>query len=359
MRKSARWLAAVCMLGMIVVLLVGVRPPAGSAAGKVVLYTADGAETLYDAILPTFEKNTGMKVEVFTSGTGAVASRATVEKDHPAADVLVLVPPFSQAVIQDGIVDKYTPKGSNMVPAALKDPNGYWVTFIGDFTNWGYNPQLVTNPPDSYDDLLNPKYNGKIAYSSPVTAGDGFAVVNTAVTLWGEEKAFAFLKRLEPLVKFHTKGTGFLDVLVSRGEVWISNNDLQELLSDQFNSNMNVKSVFLRSAPGKPRVTVPISYTMELVHNGPNPEGGRMLLDYLMSLDVQSKVPDAYGFPARTDVTAGGAKLTIVRSYMKDVQILPVDYAKVLSFQKTWQARWTKEVQEGFNKQTGVTAPAP
>jgi len=342
---------------MVVTLLVGVRPPAGSAAGKVVLYTADGAETLYDSILPTFEKNTGMKVEVFTSGTGAVASRATVEKDHPAADVLVLVPPFTQAVIQDGIVDKYVPKGSEMVPAALKDPNGYWATFIGDFTDWGYNPQLVATPPDTYDDLLNPKYNGKIAYSSPVTAGDGFAVVNTAVALWGEEKAFAYLKRLEPLVKFHTKGTGFLDVLVSRGEIWLSNNDLQSLLSDAFNSNMTVKSVFLRSGPGKPRVTVPISYTMELAHNGPNPQGGRMLLDYLMSLDVQSKVPDAYGFPARTDVTAGGPKLTIVRSYMKDVQILPVDYAKVLSFQKAWQARWTKEVQEGFNKQTGVTAP--
>jgi 2-aminoethylphosphonate transport system substrate-binding protein len=357
MPKSARWSAAVCVLGMVVLLLVGVRPPAGSAAGKVVLYTADGAETLYDAILPAFEKNTGLKVEVFTSGTGAVASRATVEKDHPAADVLVLVPPFTQAAVRDGIVDKYTPRGSNMVPAALKDPQGYWVTFIGDFTNWGYNPRLVTAPPDTYDDLLDPKYNGKIAYSSPVTAGDGFAVVNTAVTLWGEEKAFAYLKRLEPLVKFHTKGTGFLDVLVSRGEVWISNNDLQELLSDQFNSNMTVKPVFLRSAPGKPRVTVPISYTMELVHNGPNPQGGRMLLDYLMSLDVQSKVPDAYGFPARTDVTAGGAKLTIVRSYMKDVQILNVDYTKVLGFQKAWQARWTKEVQEGFSKQTGVTAP--
>lgn len=356
MRRSARWSAAVCVLGMIALLLVGVRPPAGSAAGKVVLYTADGAETLYDEILPTFEKNTGLQVEVFTSGTGAVASRAEVEKDHPAADVLVLVPPFTQAVVQDGLVDKYTPKGSNMVPAALKDPQGYWVTFIGDFTNWGYNPRLVSTPPDTYDDLLDPRYNGKIAYSSPVTAGDGFAVVNTAVTLWGEEKAFTYLKQLEPMVKFHTKGTGFLDVLVSRGEVWISNNDLQELLSDEFNSNMSVKPVFLRSAPGKPRVTVPLSYTMELVHNGPNPEGGRMLLDYLMSLDVQSKVPEAYGFPARTDVTAGGPQLTIVRSYMKDVQILNVDYTKVLSFQKAWQDRWTKEVQEGFNKQTGVTA---
>jgi 2-aminoethylphosphonate transport system substrate-binding protein len=322
----------------------------------VVLYTADGAETLYDAILPTFEKSSGLKVEVFTSGTGAVASRATVEKDHPAADVIVLVPPFTQAAIRDGLVDKYTPKGSDKVPAALKDPQGYWVTFIGDFTNWGYNPKLVSTPPDTYDDLINPKYEGKIAYSSPVTAGDGFSVINTLVTLYGEEKAFAFLKRLEPLVKFHTKGTGFLDVLVSRGEVWISNNDLQELLSDKFNSNMNVESVFLRSAPGKPRVTVPISYTMELIHNGPNPEGGKMLLDYLLSPEVQAKVPDAYGFPARTDVT-GGQKLNVVKSYMKDVQILDVDYAKVLNSQKAWQDRWTKEVQQGFNKQTGVTPP--
>ncbi len=357
MGRRTRWVAAMCAAAIVALSVAGVQPGVGDAAGKVVLYTCDGAETLYDAILPTFEKNTGLKVDVFTSGTGAVASRAKVEKDHPAADVIVLVPPFTQAVIRDGLVDTYTPKGSDHVPAALKDPKGYWVTFIGDFTNWGYNPRLVATPPDTYEDLLNPKYNGKIAYSSPITAGDGFSVVNTLVTLWGEERAFAYLKRLEPMVKFHTKGTGFLDVLVSRGEIWASNNDLQELLSDAYNSNMAVKSVFLRPAPGKPRVTLPISYTMELVHNGPNPEGGKMLLDYLLSPEVQSEVPDAYGFPARSDITAGGAKLTVVRAAMKDVQILNVDYTKVLQSQKAWQDRWTKEIQEGFNKQTGVTPP--
>jgi 2-aminoethylphosphonate transport system substrate-binding protein len=356
MRRLVRW-PAVWAAGVVVMLLIGAQFPVGAASGKVVLYTCDGAETFYDAILPTFEKNTGLKVDVFTSGTGAVASRATVEKDHPAADVIVLVPPFTQAVIRDGLVDKYTPKGSDKVPAALKDPQGYWMTLIGDFTNWGYNPQLVKNPPDTYADLLNPQYNGKIAYSSPVTAGDGFAVISTLVTLWGEDKAFAFLKHLEPMVKFHTKGTGFLDVLVSRGEIWVSNNDIQEMLSDQYNSNMTVKPIFLRPAPGQPRVTVPLSYTMELIHNGPNPEGGKMLLDYLLSPEVQAQVPDAYGFPARSDVTSGGAKLTLVRASMKDVKILNVDYMKILQVQKAWQDRWTKEIQEGFNKQTGVTAP--
>ena len=44
-------------------------------------------------------------------------------------------------------------------------------------------------------------------------------------------------------------------------------------------------------------------------------------------------------------------------NHMKGVQILDVDYTKVLDSQKPWQDRWTKEVQQGFNKQTGVTPP--
>jgi len=340
-----------------VLLLAGVRPPAGAAPSQVVLYTADGVEDFYNAVLPPFEQKTGLKVEVFTSGTGAVASRIQVEKDHPAADVAVPVPPFTQASAMNGLMDKYTPKGSEQVPASLKDPQGWWVTLIGDFACWGYNPRLVSQPPDSYHDLLNPAYAGKVAYSSPVTAGDGFSVINHVVALWGPDKGFAYLRQLEPQIKFHTKGTGFLDVLVSRGEIWISNNDLQSLLSDELNENMSVKPVFLRGAMGQPRSTVNVSYTLQLVHNGPNPDGGRMLMDYLMSTDVQSQVPDVYGFPSRQDITAGGAKLTIVRAYMKDVQVLNVDWAKVLGNEQAWQDRWTKEVQEGFNKQTGVTPP--
>src|SRR5262249_7034590 len=66
------------------------------AAGAVVLYTADGLENLYKDVLPAFEKQEGVKVNIVTAGSGEVVNRATVEKDAPKADVLVTLPPFIQ-----------------------------------------------------------------------------------------------------------------------------------------------------------------------------------------------------------------------------------------------------------------------
>ena len=48
----------------------------------------------------------------------------------------------------------------------------------------------------------------------------------------GEDKAFDYLKKLEKSAKFHTKGTGYLDVLLSRNEIAFANGDLQMDLDD-------------------------------------------------------------------------------------------------------------------------------
>ena len=54
-----------------------------------------------------------------------------------------------------------------------------------------------------------------LTYGDPATAGDGMAVIILTTSLMGEDKAFDYLKKLEQSAKFHTKGTGYLDVLLS------------------------------------------------------------------------------------------------------------------------------------------------
>jgi 2-aminoethylphosphonate transport system substrate-binding protein len=65
-----------------------------SAAGSVVLYTADGLEDFYKDVLPAFERKEGVRVALVTAGSGEVVNRATVERDNPKADVIVTLPPF-------------------------------------------------------------------------------------------------------------------------------------------------------------------------------------------------------------------------------------------------------------------------
>ena len=58
----------------------------GSAGEEPVLvvYTAR-SEALNNAVIPEFEKDTGIKVEVVVAGTGELLKRAESEKDNPMA----------------------------------------------------------------------------------------------------------------------------------------------------------------------------------------------------------------------------------------------------------------------------------
>ncbi|HEY3597744.1 MAG TPA: 2-aminoethylphosphonate ABC transporter substrate-binding protein [Paraburkholderia sp.] len=327
------------------------------AADAVVLYTADGLENLYKDVLPAFEKKEGVKVNIVTAGSGEVVNRATIEKDAPKADVLVTLPPFIQQAAQTGLLQNYQSINYKNVPAIAKASDGAWATFVNNYFSFAINPDVVKNQPKTFADLLHPDYTGKIAYSNPATAGDGMAVIILTTSLMGEDKAFDYLKKLEQSAKFHTKGTGYLDVLLSRNEISVANGDLQMDLDDAANGGLTLKPIFLAAEAGAQPTTFQLPYAIGLIKNGPNTAGGKKLIDYLMSKEVQSKVPDIFGIPARTDVPLTGKNGAAVKQAISGVKLIPVDWNHVMSKKADWTARWKNDVIGNSDKQLEVVKP--
>src|SRR6266702_8927559 len=314
------------------------------AADAVVLYTADGLENLYKDVLPAFEKKEGVKVNIVTAGSGEVVNRATVEKDSPKADVLVTLPPFIQQASQSGLLQPYQSVNYKNVPAIAKAPDGAWATFVNNYFSFAINPEITKTAPKTFGDLLHPDFSGKIAYSNPATAGDGMAVIILTSALMGEDKAFDYLKDLEKSAKFHTKGTGYLDVLLSRNEIAFANGDLQMDLDDATNGGLSLKPIFLSAKAGEAPTTFQLPYAIGLIKGGPNQAEGKKLVDYLMSKEVQSKVPDIFGIPGRTDVQLSGKNGEVVKQAISGVKLIPVDWNQVMSKKADWTARWKSEV---------------
>lgn len=331
---------------------------AAHAAGAVVLYTADGLENLYGDVLPAFEKAEGVKVNIVTAGSGEVVNRANVEKDAPKADVIITLPPLIQQAGQFGLLQPYQSAGYAHVPAIAKAKDASWGTFVNNYFSFAVNPSVLKNAPKTFADLLNPAYTGKIAYSNPATAGDGMAVVILTTSLMGEDKAFDYLKQLERSAKFHTKGTGYLDVLLSRNEIAVANGDLQMDLDDAANGGLSLKPVFLSVKPGEPPTTFQLPYAIGLIKNGPNQAEGKKLIDYLMSKDVQAKVTDYFGIPARDDVPFGGKNGNTVKQSIAGVKLVPVDWDRVMAKKADWTARWKSEVIGSSDKPLEVVKPA-
>ena len=101
-------------------------------------------------------------------------------------------------LVKEGLIQKMPPAILQRVPEAWRDPNGYWVAWFKTPVGFIYNTQLVpaAEAPKTMDDLLNPKWKGKIALTNPIlnsTFGSWFYFWQKQL---GQEKADAFFKGL-------------------------------------------------------------------------------------------------------------------------------------------------------------------
>ncbi|MFP7696757.1 extracellular solute-binding protein [Trueperella sp. LYQ143] len=141
-----------------------------------VVYTAR-SEALNNAVIPQFEKETGIKVEVVTAGTGELIKRVKSEGDHPLGDVLWAADETMLSSQKD-MFEKYTsPEDANM-PAEFKNKSGYFTPAFADPTVMVVNKGLAGSMQiKSFADLLNPELKGKIAFGDPVNSSSAFQVL--------------------------------------------------------------------------------------------------------------------------------------------------------------------------------------
>ncbi len=105
----------------------------GAQTPTVVAYVSHD-QVFSEPILKDFEKETGIKVRAVydteeAKSTGAM-NRLIAEKNNPQADVYWANEPIRAEVLrQRGIAAPYVSPNAAGIPAAYKDPNGYWTGF--------------------------------------------------------------------------------------------------------------------------------------------------------------------------------------------------------------------------------------
>ena len=301
------------------------------AADAVVLYTADGLENLYKDVLPAFEKKEGVKVNIVTAGSGEVVNRATVEKDSPKADVIVTLPPFIQQARQSGLLQPYQSVNYKNVPAIAKAPNGAWATFVNNYFSFAINPEVTKTAPKTFADLLHPDYSGKIAYSNPATAGDGMAVIILTLVADGRGQGVRLPEEARARARSSTPRARVTSTCCSRATKSRSRTaTCRWIWTTRPTAACRSSRSSSRPSPATQPTTFQLPYAIGLIKNGPNQAAGKKLIDYLMSTEVQAKVPDIYGIPGRTDVPLAGKNGEAVKQAIAGVKLIPVDWNHVM-----------------------------
>ncbi len=314
------------------------------AQGVVTIYSADGLKdgdvSWYGTQFDAFTKATGIKVQYIEAGSGGVVQRVAKEQTNPQADVLVTLPPFIQQAVAQGLVQPYTPKEADKIPADSKDPAGNYTALVNNYLTFIYDSAALPAAPATFADLLEPKFKNKIQYSTPGQAGDGTAVMLQVMHAYGSaDAAFAYFKQLQANNRGPSASTGKLTALVNKGELLVANGDLQMNL-DQVKTNPNVRIFFLAGPDGK-RSTFALPYYVALVKGAPNAENGKKLIDWLLTQDAQKTLPDvALGLPVRSDVHPTGPAADSIAAAMKGVDIWTPDWKQVSDDLSKNVARW-------------------
>lgn len=249
-------------------LAIGLGSWSGLAQAQTTLNVISGGsqnmvDYVTDYLGPLFEKqNPGVKVRVVGTGPDDAGSQKMMEKlqaqksaNLATWDTDVIVPNQQKTgeMVRDGLLLKYRDSiatGKYAVSQSAKQAlgvnvDGYVMPMFESQTAMAYNPDLVKNPPNSYDELRayvakNPKsfgYNGLKNGMSGVAFVVGWMYAyggNAQVVQQGPydvksqagwKNAFSDLKAFNQQVVFTPGNAGTLDMLnrgeIAMGPVWV------------------------------------------------------------------------------------------------------------------------------------------
>ncbi len=192
------------------------------AAEEVRIYTY--MLPIQDELTKFLSENTGTQVKTLGLSGGELWARVQAEKPNIGADVIFGFGP-GPAILgkREGLWEAYPdPPAWRDIEARYKDSASTWFDVGTSCFVLVGNKNLLAKQgykmPESWSDLLDPKWKGEIVMPSPVTSGTAFMINATFLQLMGWDKGWEFLERLDKNVAHYTKSGNQPLEDVGRGE---------------------------------------------------------------------------------------------------------------------------------------------
>ncbi len=216
-----RTILSVLLLLFTAGLVAGIFVPSAQAADKLTIYSGR-SERLIKPVLDAFTANTGIQIELLSSGTTELVNRLKSESDRTPADLLITNDAGSLELARAaGLLHPLNMREiDRAIPAQFRAPDNAWVGLSGRFWIVVYNRTMVQ--PDqvkSLLDLADPKWKDKIAIPN---SGSEYLQAGVSVirATYGDEKTRQFLQGLKTNAdsQVYQKSSQIVDA-VAKGQV--------------------------------------------------------------------------------------------------------------------------------------------
>ncbi|MEW5813935.1 MAG: thiamine ABC transporter substrate-binding protein, partial [Spirochaetota bacterium] len=289
-------------------------------------------------VIPKFEKQLDIKVTIQSAGdANQVLSKAILEKDSPAADIIIGIDNNMLAkALRSGILDSYKSPNVRNIPQNLIFDKTYHVTpFDYGYFSIIYDTQKISEPPRSLEDLTKPEYRKSLILMDPRTSSPGLGFLLWTIAIYGDNFV-DYWKRLNPSILTITEGwdTGY--GLFTSGEAPL-------VLSYTTSPAYHVE--YEKTTRYQAVVFTEGNYMqiegMGILKKCKNRKAAEKFIDFMLTEDFQSEIPlTNWMFPVNPSI-----KLPESFSYApKTGKALLLDSEKIKTGYDTWIQQWVETV---------------
>lgn len=310
-----------------------------SSKPTVVVYSPNGPEMLKELETRFETAHPDVDLQPFDMGSQDVFNRIRAESGAPQADLWWGGPSsmFMQAADM-GLLQPYTPAWADAIPMEYKDQSGLWSGMFRSplailFNHRHYKKEDV---PQTWDELLEPKWRGKIVLRKPLPSGTMRTFIGAMILrAENEDAGIEWLKRLHAATKTYMENPQLLFDHIKRNPdtitVWLMADVVLQRELNGYPFDYHV-----------PMQTPVITEGIAIVKGAPHPDWAKQVYEFLNTPEMLALQAKKFAkVPVRTDLAPNTLPEWMVK---QSIDPMVID-AKAFALQEQgWMDRWEREV---------------
>jgi iron(III) transport system substrate-binding protein len=318
----------------------------GDGRTPLVVYSPHGRDLL-TLMEKSFEaKHPDVDVRWLDMGSQEVYDRVRSEAANPQADVWYGGP---QTIFVrgagDGLLAPYKPQWAGAVPPQSRDPQDLFFGAYRTAPVLVYNKAAVKpeEAPADWDDLLDPRWKGKILIRDPLASGTmrtlfGMILADSVKETGNPERGWEWLRRFDAQTKEYVQNPALLMEKLNRQEGLITVWELTDML---WQAKRGAPLGYRFATSGAPVIDDSIG----LVKGAKHPEQAKAFIEFVGSVEGQELAArDAFRLPARTDLPP--ARLPQwAQEVLRDMKPADVDWDLIAKNGQEWMSTWDRAVR--------------
>lgn len=336
-RAVGYWLLAVGLLG------------ACTGDGRTVLtvYSPHGKDLL--GYLETeFEKvNPTIDVQWVDMGSQEVLDRVRAEAANPQADIWFGAPAeaFDRAA-KENLLEPYTPSWAASVNVEARHSGHLWYGTYLTPEVIGYNTEALTasEAPQDWDDVLDPKWKGKVLIRDPVASGTmraifGAIMLRAIAQTGSEEAGYEWLRRLDENTREYVLNPTLLYQKLGRQEGIVTLWDMPDIAT--LRQRIKIPVDYVIPASGTPLLVDAIA----IVRGTEQGDAARAYYEFVTSAPVLLQSAERFlRIPARIDLPADSLPAWI-REANARIKPMPMDHEVLARDLDRWMKYWDANIR--------------